>query len=86
VSSPRRDALAEELRIANQYEHASVMITTNLDFAEWSSVFGDAKMTTALLWIGAQRPARRVLGRRRHDAHGGGRRRAWPEGFRARTG
>jgi hypothetical protein len=25
------------------------MITTNLDFAEWSAVFGDAKMTTALL-------------------------------------
>ena len=26
-----------------------MLITTNLDFAEWSKVFGDAKMTTALL-------------------------------------
>lgn len=26
------------------YEHTRVVITTNLDFAEWSTVFGDAKM------------------------------------------
>ena len=35
--------------VGDCYEQRSVIVTTNLDFSQWNTVFGDAKLTAALI-------------------------------------
>lgn len=35
--------------LAERHERGSVIITTNLGFADWTQIFGDERLTAALL-------------------------------------
>ena len=53
--------------LADRYERGSVLVTSNLDFASWTEIFGDPRLNAALLDRLTQRANRKTGNRRPHD-------------------